>query len=356
MAGRHAGKQPHTDSATPHPMRHLFDHLGREIGVSALSPCGLTVPEDVLAPDARRADLRHEPDPAKAAERARLGLLGRVASILCLIELYSGAPREDDALACLGKLIAFRQRRRREARKTRGKLKKLDRRPPSERFVRPLGWIITAGCPASVLAGMAATRAAGWPPGVYFSPGILVDPRGAALPGLDGAGGLYRMGIIVASELPRERSTLLVRLLVAGPLLADAIADLSALEEGAPERAVAEEILVELRDVLGEKPSPTPEEREFIVTMQSSWTKAREEGRDEGRKEGRKEGRDEGRDEGRTEEACRAVLAALRVRGIALPEAARERILAEKDPARLERWHERAILAASVAEVIDDPS
>ena len=46
----------------------------------------------------------------------------------------------------------------------------------------------------------------------------------------------------------------------------------------------------------------------------------------------------------------------LRVRSIAVPDAARERILAEKDPALLSRWHERAILAASVAEVIDDPS
>jgi hypothetical protein len=35
---------------------------------------------------------------------------------------------------------------------------------------------------------------------------------------------------------------------------------------------------------------------------------------------------------------------------------ARERILAEKDPARLERWLERAIPAATVAEVLDEPS
>jgi hypothetical protein len=60
--------------------------------------------------------------------------------------------------------------------------------------------------------------------------------------------------------------------------------------------------------------------------------------------------------EGRAEEAVRAVLTALRVRGIAVPEATRERILAEKDPERLERWHERAILAASLAEVLDEPS
>ena len=50
------------------------------------------------------------------------------------------------------------------------------------------------------------------------------------------------------------------------------------------------------------------------------------------------------------------MLTVLRVRGIAVPDAARERILAEKDPERLERWLEKAIVAASLAEVLDEPS
>jgi len=91
-----------------------------------------------------------------------------------------------------------------------------------------------------------------------------------------------------------------------------------------------------LQDVLGKKPSPTPEEEEFVVSMQSSWSKARA--------------------EGRTEEAARAVLTALRVRGIAVPDATRERILAQKDPDRLERWLEKAIVATSVDEVLGEPS
>jgi predicted transposase/invertase (TIGR01784 family) len=66
--------------------------------------------------------------------------------------------------------------------------------------------------------------------------------------------------------------------------------------------------------------------------------------------------RREGRDEGEVAAQARAVLTVLRVRGIAVPDAARERILAEKAPARLERWLEKAAVAASVAEVIDDPT
>jgi predicted transposase/invertase (TIGR01784 family) len=74
------------------------------------------------------------------------------------------------------------------------------------------------------------------------------------------------------------------------------------------------------------------------------------------RREGAQEGELKGKLEGETAASTRAVLTVLRVRGIAVPDAARERILAQKEPARLERWQEKAAVAASVAEVIDDPS
>jgi hypothetical protein len=99
-----------------------------------------------------------------------------------------------------------------------------------------------------------------------------------------------------------------------------------------------------LRQVLGSKPNRTIEEEEYIVSTQDIVEQLRDEGRDEGRREGR------------AEEAARAVLTVLRVRGVAVPDAARERVLAEKDPSLLERWLERAAVAAAVAEVIDDPS
>ncbi len=60
--------------------------------------------------------------------------------------------------------------------------------------------------------------------------------------------------------------------------------------------------------------------------------------------------------QGLAEGRARDVLTVLRVRGIAVPDAAREQILAEKDPERLERWLEKAIVAASLAEVLDEPS
>jgi hypothetical protein len=80
------------------------------------------------------------------------------------------------------------------------------------------------------------------------------------------------------------------------------------------------------------------------------------EGLTKGLTEGLTKGLTEGLAKGRTEEAARAVLTVLRARGFAVPDAARERILAQKDPERLERWLEKAAVAASVTAVIDEPN
>jgi hypothetical protein len=76
----------------------------------------------------------------------------------------------------------------------------------------------------------------------------------------------------------------------------------------------------------------------------------------QGHTEGLTEGLTKGRTEGRTEEAARNLLTVLRARGLAVPDAVRERILAQQDPERLERWLEKAVVASSVAAVLDEPN
>jgi hypothetical protein len=152
------------------------------------------------------------------------------------------------------------------------------------------------------------------------------------------------VGLVAANQLPRDRSTLLVRLMAAGPLLPHAIAELRALPPDAHERAVAEQILLGFRHALGKKPNRTQEEEEFFVTMYETWEEARQQERKEARAEARAETR------------ANAVLTVLRMRGVPVPDAERERILAEKDPDRLERWLERACVSTSLDEVLDEPS
>jgi len=294
-------------------VRNRFDHLAKQIGQEALGPSGTTVAHDEISPDAQHADLRHEPDPAREAERARLGLLGRIAAVLCLIEIYGHAPDAEEFRACLAKHIVFWQQRARKARK------KKKQQPRTEPFVEPFLWIITAGCPTAILLKLKLEPAPGWPAGVYFF-------------GDD----VLRVGIVVASELPRERSTLLVRLMAAGPLLPQAIEELSALPADAHERAVAEQILLNLQHALGKKPSRTPDEEEFIMTMQNTWEKAR----------------DEGREEGGQAHARATLRRVLSLRKLALSRQDEARIDTCTDLATLDRWIDQAMAAQSAAEAL----
>jgi hypothetical protein len=49
-------------------------------------------------------------------------------------------------------------------------------------------------------------------------------------------------------------------------------------------------------------------------------------------------------------------LAVLRARGLRVAKAALERIVDQKDPELLERWLERAVIAGSAAEVLEEPN
>ena len=321
-------------------MHHPYDDLAKKVGKGALSASGPTKVEHPISRSTLRADIRHDPDPARTAERAQLGLLGRIAEILCLIEIYGHAPDGGEWRACLIKHFAHWDASRENAREKNRERKAKGQDP--ELFTPPMLWIIAAVFSAPMLRKLKVKTRAGFPKGVYFH-------------GED----LYRVGIVVASELPRDRATLLVRIMAGGPLLPDAIAELARLPEDAIERGLVEGAVVDLERALGQKPRRTAGEEEIVAMVQGTFTEARRMGRDEGRTEGRTEGRIEGRTEGRIEgEAAarvRDVLTVLRVRGIIVSDADRERILAEKDPARLERWHERAILATSVAEVMEEP-
>ena len=53
---------------------------------------------------------------------------------------------------------------------------------------------------------------------------------------------------------------------------------------------------------------------------------------------------------------AKALLVTLRARGFAVPDAVRERILAQTDQECLELWLQKAVVAASLADVLGEPS
>ncbi|HEU4409287.1 MAG TPA: hypothetical protein VFS43_28775 [Polyangiaceae bacterium] len=125
---------------------------------------------------------------------------------------------------------------------------------------------------------------------------------------------------------------MLVRLMAAGPLLPRALEDLAALPEDAHERAVAGQILLQLRHALEKKPTRTREEQEFVVTMLDYWGQARVEGQLV-----------------QARAAVRRVLAARKLKPSPADEA---KIEACADLATLDRWLEQALTAETVAEAL----
>jgi hypothetical protein len=94
--------------------------------------------------------------------------------------------------------------------------------------------------------------------------------------------------------------------------------------------------LAKSKDSPGKKPRKTRPEQELIVSLEKSWEDARI--------------------EGSTKTQANAVLTVLQVRGIAVPAAARKRILGQKDLKQLDHWLKKAVVAGSIEEVIGNRS
>ena len=129
-------------------------------------------------------------------------LLGRMSRHSCLFEFFSTTPDTTEIGACLRKHLNLRHivGNKQEAHEL------------------PYQWIISSGKPLSALDACRANPADGWPRGVYRLPPVLFT------------------SIVVASELPEVRSTLLLRLMGRGRTLRRAVADLKALSENDFER------------------------------------------------------------------------------------------------------------------------
>ncbi|MCA9643874.1 MAG: hypothetical protein KC492_24440 [Myxococcales bacterium] len=179
---------------------------------------------------------------------------------------------------------------------------------------------MSAGRPDRVLADYGFEPAASGPRGHYVTTHVA-----------------WRLHVVVLSELPLTRDTILLRLLGPPRVRLAAIRELLALPDDAWEKKVALPWLGRLRfEVPPDPASQSNEEREFIMETQAWFEQyqqqLRSEGRREGRDEGRREGRDAGRDEGRL-----LALTRLYARRLGRPLADAERVVLAE---RLERLGE----------------
>ncbi len=215
--------------------RNRFDRAAKDMLRASLEPDGAFESDAEVSPDTQRADGWFTPDPSLPPTRTELGLLGRMTTGACTLEPFHATPGENEVSECLRKLLSFRH--------------VLSLRKPA--LPLPRLWIISAGRPDGGIDGFAFQSADGWPRGVYQSPRLLFA------------------GLVVTSELPRERDTLLLRLMGAGAGLREALSELAALPAETRERAIAGPVLLRYRIEIAQGPANrTSEDEEFMTSTQ----------------------------------------------------------------------------------------
>lgn len=202
-------------------MQFPFNWMAQGIVRGALQGVCVVHVEEPVLPEVMAIDAWVRPRPSRAAEREARGILGRMARRAALYEPFRRGPSEGEYRDCQLKRFALDHHRRKAAE---------ERKRPCPAF--PWLWFLCARTPPRWLQRELPQRLEGWSAGFYRSR-ARSGPR-----------------LVVIPELRRTRETLLLRLMGAGRTLRDALADLRALPQGAPERAVVAPLLVQLKQDL----------------------------------------------------------------------------------------------------------
>jgi hypothetical protein len=237
-------------------MKNRFDRAAKDALAEALAPMADVLTGLETSPDAQSIDVWSVPT---AAPLADLGWLGQMAREPCIIEPYSGTVRLDEVRDCLRKQL--------------GRYRELQNKEAEQWKTVPTLWIISTGRPEGALE-LGFEPATDWPRGFYR----LAAP--------------WRVFLVVRSELPRERDTLILRATGSGRVLKEAMEDLLKEPEDSRIRVILMRHLARLHlELKGHPSGRTPEEEEFAMTgeemLREVETKARNEGLEDGRKAGR---------------------------------------------------------------------
>ena len=215
-----------------------FDQLSKGVLSRALAPVGRVATQHEIVGGVQAADVWFEPaagpglETELEAERARLGVLGRMAAEPCLIEPFHATPSVGDVLDCVNKQTSLRGMLRRASAREQtdaeasqqtdaAASQQSDATPwPDEQV--PRLWILSAGRPERVMQAFELVPMDGWPPGFWQMPPSISSVH-----------------LVVVRDLPETRETLLLRLLGRGRTFERAMHELIALPEHAWERTLA---------------------------------------------------------------------------------------------------------------------
>ena len=354
-------------------MHHWHDQFTKNMLREALGRVSAAETEVEVLAATQKIDLYTVPDPARAAERAQLGLLGELAAEPSLFEPFHDTPTLRKVRRCLNKQLTWHHELERRARAGPGGAGRGSAGPDGagrggagrggagRGSAGPDGAGRGGAGRGGAGRGSASRKAAvpevPLPALVVIGPGVpatVLDAYGCRPvgPGVYQAVWGLALRVVVLAELPRTRETLLLRLLGKGRLLRAALADLAELPTDARERGIAMPLLVHFQ--LAASESPASEEDDVSAEIRAWFEDYERKLRSQSLQEGRSQGLSQGLREGRNEGERSLLLRLLRARFGELPPAAIARVEAA-DSAELERWGERMFDAVTLDEVLDDP-
>ena len=306
--------------------RTPFDTYAKDLAVALLAPYGTAESDARLTSEPQFADVRFVLDPSHAHD-APWDFLTAQRAPLQLIEFAHDPPDLVELMRWSRKQGAWWEALRKAAKRQKREL------PP----LPPELLAFSAGDPVEAREAFAMRPVPG-------SPGCYVGPPAET----------YRLVVIAA--LPRTRETLLVRTMGAGATLREALTELAALPDDAPERTVAAPFVVRLRIELQHDPSP--EAQETFMQAQKLYDQLIERNVRKGRREGRREAEKKyvpllkkQLDQGLQQGLRTAIEQACATRGLKLTSAHRAKLAAEHDSDVLLRWHARALTVARARDI-----
>ncbi len=251
--------------------RNKHDQFAKELLSGLLETVGIANTEVKVTSEIRGIDLLFAPLSEKAADREKLGLLGRIATTACIIEPYRNAPGNEDILICIMRLVIQRGERQRKANREKQTLNEDD---------YEMLWVVGPTISQAVLAAFGAQSADGWGAGVYFL-----------------ASG-FRTFLVAVHQLTPTRDTLWLRILGRGKIQTQAIDEVLALPIDDPMRNLALKLINQWRIRVEQSQDLSPDEQEQLMNFSPAYIAWEEQTLQKGRQEGRQEGELRGRQEG----------------------------------------------------------
>jgi hypothetical protein len=248
--------------------RTRHDQFSKELLVGLLETVGIARTEVEVSSEVRSIDLLFVPLPEKAADREKLGLLGRIAAKTCLIEPYRNPPAHVEIRTCQMRLFIQHGEHLREAKRNKQKLREAD---------YEMVWVVGPTISKRILADFKADPFEEWGKGVYFL----------------GVG--EHTALVAVHQLKPTRDTLWLRILGIGKgkIQKRAIDEVLALPKDDPLRNLALELVASWAIRTEQQSDISLEEEEQLMNVSSAYLEWKQKTLQEGRQEGEIRGRQE---------------------------------------------------------------